>query len=181
MKGIIDPLNLLSWFDTLMRFGMGFVLSEEEEKRVGPIASLCYAAAALANDFYSFDVEWDTLQGQKNSEQPATMTNIVWLYMQRDNLSAHDAKERARQVIRGYEKKFLQEMHAFIANEEICSPKLRIYLTALALFIPGNVTWSMSCPRYNPELCTEAEALLQSDAKPSHSSITRSLDSCLRV
>lgn len=147
-----------------MRFGIGFVLTKEEEECVAPIAHLCYAAGTLANDFYSFDVECDMLQEERKTEKAATMMNVVWLYMQHENSSPSAAKERTRQVICDYEKRFLQEMHAFFEDEVVCTPRLRVYLTGISFFIPGNVVWSMSCPRYHPELCDKAETLLQSYA-----------------
>ncbi|KAJ5301085.1 uncharacterized protein N7443_006087, partial [Penicillium atrosanguineum] len=150
--------------DTVIRFGMGFVLTKEEEKRTAPVVKPCFAALGLANDYYSFDIEWKEFQEEKNSGEKPTMTNAVWLYMQWENLLIDDAKERVRRVVRNYESDYQKQMNDFIADKEQCSPKLRKYLQALAFQIPGNIVWSLRCPRYHPELCAEGEALLQSGA-----------------
>jgi len=51
-----------------MRFGMGIVLTDEEERLIGPIAKPCFAALGLANDFYSFDIEWDEFRQTENEK-----------------------------------------------------------------------------------------------------------------
>ncbi|KAJ5624352.1 isoprenoid synthase domain-containing protein [Penicillium lagena] len=150
--------------DTVMRFGMGILLTEEEEKRVAAIVKPCFAALGLANDYYSFHIEWDEFQ-QTDDSDAATMTNAVWLYMKWENISIHEAKEKVRQVVCDYEIQFQQRMGDFIANKELCSPKLHEYLRALAFQIPGNIVWSLRCPRYHPELCAEGETLLQVGAE----------------
>lgn len=61
-----------------MLFGMGMTLTEEENAELCEVVSPCFAALGLANDYFSFDKEYDELQ---NSEQQ-TMTNSIWLYMQ---------------------------------------------------------------------------------------------------
>jgi hypothetical protein len=140
---------------------MGLFLTKEEEKRTAPIVKPCFAALGLANDYYSFDIEWKEFQEEKSAGGNPTMTNAVWLYMQWENLSVDDAKERVRQVVRKYESEYQKRVDAFRADGEQCSPKLSLYLKALAYQIPGNIVWSLRCPRYHPELCAEAEGLLR--------------------
>lgn len=153
-----------------MRFGMGILLTNEEEKRVASIVKPCFAALGLANDFYSFDIEWDEFQQMDDTDKTPTMTNAVWLYMKWENISIDEAKDRVRQVVRDYETEFQQRMNIFVADQEECSPKLREYLRALAFQIPGNIVWSLRCPRYHPELCIEGEALLNCGAANSQES-----------
>lgn len=57
-----------------MRFGMGIILTKEEEERAAPITKSCFAALGLANDFYSFDIEWEAFQ----SGQEKSMTSLEW-------------------------------------------------------------------------------------------------------
>jgi hypothetical protein len=155
---------MFSFVATVVRFGMGIILTQEEENRLASIVKPCFAALGLANDYYSFDIEWNEFQQEKSAGENPTMTNAVWLYMQWDNLPIDEAKERVRQVVRDYETRYQQQMNNFIADKEQCSSKLRDYLRALAFQIPGNIVWSLRCPRYHPELCAEGEALLQSTA-----------------
>lgn len=161
-----------------MRFGMGIILTKEEEKQVASIIKPCFAALGLANDFYSFDIEWDEFQQTDHTDKTPTMTNAVWLYMKWDNISIDEAKVKVQQVVRDYETEFQQRMNDFVTDKEQCSPNAREYLRALAFQIPGNIVWSLRCPRYHPELCDEGEALLQSvvnDQKTSQSEQDREI------
>jgi hypothetical protein len=128
---------MFSFVATVVRFGMGIILTQEEENRLASIVKPCFAALGLANDYYSFDIEWNEFQQEKRAGENPTMTNAVWLYMQWDNLPLDEAKERVRQVVRDYETRYQQQMNDFIADKEQCSPKLRDYLRALAFQIPG--------------------------------------------
>lgn len=145
-----------------MRFGMDIVLTKEEENLTASIVKPCFAALGLANDYYSFDIEWKEFQQEKNAEETSTMTNAVWLYIQWEDLSIDAAKEKVRQVVRNYEQEYQQQMNAFIVDKEQCPPHLAEYLRALAFQIPGNIVWSLRCPRYHPESCAEGDSLLRS-------------------
>ncbi|KAK6828816.1 hypothetical protein RU639_003672 [Aspergillus parasiticus] len=82
--------------DTLMRFGMGILLTEEEIETVSPIVKPCYAALGLANDYFSFDVEWKEFQERQSDE--GAMTNAVWHFMQWNNVDVATAKKLLREV-----------------------------------------------------------------------------------
>lgn len=72
-----------------------------------------------------------------------------------------EAKEMVRHVVNEYEQEFLQKMEVFLTTGEgKRNDKLRDYLTAQAYQVSENVTWSLRCPRYHPELCEEGERLL---------------------
>ncbi|KAJ5566731.1 uncharacterized protein N7459_010113 [Penicillium hispanicum] len=148
--------------DTVMRWGMGILLTKEEEKILAPITKPCFAALGLANDYYSFDIEWKEFQQADTSHEKSTITNAVWLFMNWQGLSIAEAKEKTRQVVRKYEKDFQSQMNEFVADKERCSPKLARYLKALAYQIPGNIAWSLRCPRYHPELYPDATERLES-------------------
>ncbi|OJJ72250.1 hypothetical protein ASPBRDRAFT_675371 [Aspergillus brasiliensis CBS 101740] len=145
--------------DTLMRFGMNILLTPEEEELVAPIVKPCYAALGLANDYFSFDIEWEEFQ-QPESNQ-STMTNAVWLFMQWHQVDEQEAKRRVRQVTNDYEREYQQRVRDFISGEGKSNTKLQLYLTALGYQIPGNIAWSLRCPRYHPWLCEEGSALLR--------------------
>jgi hypothetical protein len=151
--------------DTLMRFGMGARLTPEEERRLAPIVKPCYAALGLANDYFSFDIEWQEFQSASSGKR--TMTNLVWLFMQWDQVDVEEAKRRVREVTNRYEDEYRQRMEAFLAKDGRGNDKLKTYLNALGHQIPGNVAWSLRCPRYHPELCDDASALLERERKES--------------
>lgn len=144
-----------------MRWGMGILLTKDEEKVLAPITKPCFAALGLANDYYSFDIEWKEFQQERAAKENPTMTNAVWLFMNWQGLSIHEAKEKTRQVVRKYEEDFQSQMSRFVEDKTRCSPNMARYLKALAYQIPGNVAWSLRCPRYHPELCPDAAKRLE--------------------
>ncbi|KAL7651519.1 hypothetical protein ACMYSQ_011229 [Aspergillus niger] len=89
------------------------------------------------------------------------MTNAVWLFMQWHQVGKEEAKVLVRQVTNDYEREYQQRVQEYIAGEGKSNSKIQLYLTALGYQIPGNVTWSLRCPRYHPWLCEEGSALLQ--------------------
>lgn len=154
-------LTIFSFVDTLMRFGMGILLTEEEIRTVAPIVKPCYAALGLANDYFSFDVEWKEFQERESGE--GAMTNAVWLFTQWDNVDIATAKKLVREVTNQYEEEYQRRVEEFILGEGHNATKLHTYLRALAYQIPGNIAWSLRCPRYHPELCDEAGRFLENE------------------
>ena len=130
--------------DKLMLFGIEMTLSQNELAQVAPIVRPCYAALGLANDYFSFDVEYEVF---KNSSAKA-MTNAVWLFMHWDGASIAEAKDLVRVTTRKYERQF---KHLRKENKGTLSPKLREYLLGLAYQVSGNVIWSLDNPRYHPD------------------------------
>ncbi|RAH78110.1 geranylgeranyl pyrophosphate synthase [Aspergillus japonicus CBS 114.51] len=143
--------------DMLMRFGMGFVLTSEEQASIEPVVRPCYAALGLANDYFSFDVEWEEFQHSAET----TMTNAVWLCMHWHGVDVPAAKEMVRQVTTNFEREFQQRVAEYIAGDGRENRKVQVYLRALGYQIPGNVAWSLRCPRYHPHLVQEAGRLLE--------------------
>ncbi|CAG8256281.1 unnamed protein product [Penicillium nalgiovense] len=150
--------------DAIRRFGMGITLTPEEEETIAPIVRPCFGALGLANDYYSFDIEWEEFQKTYRADSSHTMTNAVWLYMNWEKLSIDEAKSRVVQVVRGYEKEFQRSANGFIVDTNRCGSHLREYLRSLAFQIPGNIVWRLRCPRYHPELCFDATKLLSTEA-----------------
>ncbi|KAL3457458.1 isoprenoid synthase domain-containing protein [Aspergillus heterothallicus] len=146
--------------DMLMRFGMGILLTAEEQETIAPLVKPCYAALGLANDYFSFDIEWEEFQRE---EDKTTMTNAVWLFMQWEGLGIDDAKRRVREVTNCYEQEYLKNVAEFCAGEGKENRKLQEYLRAQGHQVPGNVAWSLRCPRYHPQLCAEAGRLLNAE------------------
>ena len=130
--------------DKLMLFGMGMTLSRDELAQLAPITRPCYAALGLANDYFSFDVEYEVFK-----RSPAkTMTNATWLFMYWNGASITEAKDLVRATTGEYERQF---EHLRKESEGTLSLKLRKYLLGLAYQVSGNVIWSLDNPRYHPD------------------------------
>ena len=65
---IVDTAAL--FVDKVMLFGMGMTLSQDELAQVEHIARPCYAALGLANDYFSFDVEYEVFRNSSAKTRP---------------------------------------------------------------------------------------------------------------
>ncbi len=132
-----------------MLFGMGMTLTREEDALLADVVRPCYAALALANDYFSFDHEWAETQGSPGAA--AKPINAVWLYMQWQCVNASVAKRLVTEATNRYETRFLELCEQFRREQTPAVPKLDLYLRALSYQVSGNVVWSLNCPRYHPE------------------------------
>ncbi|GAB1315557.1 geranylgeranyl pyrophosphate synthetase [Madurella fahalii] len=132
--------------ESVMLFGMGMTLTTEEDNHLAEVVRPCYASLALANDYFSFDREWEEVQ----NGGPAP-TNAVWLCMRWHSVNVQTAKKLVRAAANRYEARFLELCEGFRRGNPICSEKLDRYLRGLTYQVSGNVVWSLTCPRYHPE------------------------------
>lgn len=140
-----------------MLFGLGMVLTSEENERLSPITKPCFAALGLANDYFSFDVE---LQQAKSPEERDSMTNAVWLFMKWYDIDVQEAKRRVKQRTMAYERDFLHKWQGFLQSQPPPSSKLQEYLLALSYQVPGNVIWSQTCLRYHPQTERDSDDIM---------------------
>lgn len=140
-----------------MLFGMGLALSEEEDSLLADIVRPCYASLALANDYFSFDREWEEAQ----LEGTERLTNAVWLYMRWTGADIPTAKNMVRDACNQYEDMFLQLCRRETRPDLLKSKRIDLYLQGLSYQVSGNVVWSLNCPRYHPEFRYDANAGLE--------------------
>jgi hypothetical protein len=140
-----------------MLFGMGMTLTDEEDEQLSNIIWPCYASLALANDYFSFEKEWDEAQLPAAAEP----VNAVWLYMKWTGADIATAKQLVREAANKYERQFLELSEKFKSDNAPVPEKLTIYLYALAHQISGNVVWSLNCPRYHPNFRYDPNAGLE--------------------
>lgn len=128
-----------------MLFGMGLRLTQEERLRVESVVRPGYIAFCLANDYFSFDVEYEDFM---SSAQPS-ITNIVWLFMTWRGVGIAEAKRLVRDIILGYERDFKALWEELLSTGQASDAQQR-YLTGMSFQVVGNVLWSLDCPRYHP-------------------------------
>jgi hypothetical protein len=129
-----------------MLFGMGMTLTPDEDEQLADIIRPCYASLALANDYFSFDREWQDAQEEGGSKP----LNAVYLYMKWRGASIPEAKQLVREATNRYERQFLDLCDRF-RQDHPSAHKLDKYLGGLSYQVSGNVVWSLNCPRYHPE------------------------------
>jgi geranylgeranyl pyrophosphate synthase len=148
---------MLSFVESLMLWGMGLTLTEEEDSKLESIVFPCYAVLGLTNDYFSFDREWKEFE----ESQDTTMTNAVCLLMELEKIDVETAKTRLREEVIKYEKEFLRRQTQFATSQPAPSEKLLWYLRALAYQVSGNTVWSLKCPRYHAEYRYDPNASLE--------------------
>jgi ophiobolin F synthase len=127
---------------------MGITLTYEEDIQLESLRKPCYAALALTNDYFSFDLEYDEFQASGESQ---TLTNSVWLHMKWHNIDIVAAKKMVKQAIWCYERRFLDLCDDFGGENSSLPSHIDRYLRALSYLVSGNVVWSLNCPRYHPD------------------------------
>lgn len=111
---------------------------------------LCTDAAALTNDFFSYEKEV-LVHGNPN--------NLLHVLMMHESLTLAQAKSRAIDLINEDVRKFSAAEQRFIASQG-SDHKTQAYIYGMKAWIKGNVTWSVQTGRYagvTPEartLCT---------------------------
>jgi len=148
--------------DALMLWGLGMTLTKEEDELLAPILRPRHAAVGLANDYFSFDREYEEFRSDvlptKQMSEKATLTNSVYLFMGLQNVDVAAAKELVKAETIKYEQEFLQRWRGFLHSSTPVSEKLRRCLEAHSFQVSGNVVWSLQCPRYHPAYRYDANA-----------------------
>ncbi|KAK3064229.1 hypothetical protein LTS18_009033 [Coniosporium uncinatum] len=157
-------------------------LTEEEDELLAPILRPRHAAVGLANDYFSFDREYEEFQSDtlptKQMSKKATLTNSVYLFMRLRNIDVATAKELVKAETIKYEQEFLERWRDLLGSNTLVSQKLRYCLEAHSFQVSGNVVWSLQCPRYDPQYRYDPnagvkleKALISAIRKPEVSSI----------
>ncbi|OCK79669.1 terpenoid synthase [Lepidopterella palustris CBS 459.81] len=145
----------LPWVAMCTAFGLGVALGEKEREVTDHILRAWTLAFALANDYFSFDVEYE----QFNESGATTLTNVVWLVMKWDGVDIKAAKAKVKTIVLDYEKQLHGKWREFMERkDEEATPELK-YVTALAHHIRGNYVWASSTPRYNAEAREEFDEI----------------------
>ncbi|KAK3081840.1 hypothetical protein LTS18_000670, partial [Coniosporium uncinatum] len=120
--------------EAMMLWGMGMILTPDEDKQLAEIVKPCYAALGLANDYFSFDREWSELTDSGGDK----LTNAVWLLMQWHRIDVAEAKQAVRGETNKHEQRF-QELRKEFVRTQKPEKKLIKYLEALSHQVSGNV------------------------------------------
>ncbi|KAI6785042.1 Terpenoid synthase [Emericellopsis cladophorae] len=122
----------------LMRWGMGFQLSEEEYAQVKEYDMAIASAAGLTNDYFSWNVE-------KN--QPTDrVRNGVDVLRRELRLSEGAAMTMLAGVIVDEERRAVRLKQALVRQGP--SERVLLYCTAIELFAGGSCYWQATAPRY---------------------------------
>lgn len=113
-----------------------------------------WIAVGLQNDLWSWPKERDAAEKQGRGH----VINALWVLMQEHKTDVDGAEQICRRLIKENVAKYLQVVRASKDNDSL-SKDLRKYINAMQYSISGNVVWSLSCPRYNPDISFNKQQL----------------------
>lgn len=144
MKSLEHKLTRIRMMIRLMTYGMALTINESEWNLMMPIATPLLAGLAMANDYFSWQKEYD--QSRLGPEVPY-ITNAIWVLMQEHRTTAEEAKQMSKGIIVGYYQEYIR-LKTELLHSTVVPLDVRKSLSALELMIPGNVAWSQFTPRY---------------------------------
>lgn len=113
-----------------------------------------WIAVGLQNDLWSWPKERDAAEKQGHGH----VINALWVLMQEHKTDVDGAEQICRRLIKENVAKYLQVVRDSKDNKSL-SEDLRKYIDAMQYSISGNVVWSLSCPRYNPDISFNKQQL----------------------
>jgi hypothetical protein len=124
--------------------GMDIQLHPEDKKRALPVTKPLEVAMALSNDYFSYPVERELSQMEK---EDGRLFNAVALLMSQHGICEQEARATVRKRIIEAERKHFS---AFQRMEEVSTPSsdLQKYIMAFRLAVSGNNFWHATAPRY---------------------------------
>ncbi|RDW88454.1 fusicoccadiene synthase [Coleophoma cylindrospora] len=134
------------WFG-IITYAMALTISDEEANMSLNVTRPAYETLALANDFFSWQKEYDDFLRNPTSKD---MANAVWIIMKEHMVGIDEAKLICKDKIASSCRQYLEGKKIFETQfGNTVSLDLLKYLSALELSISGNVVWSQYSPRYN--------------------------------
>lgn len=127
-------------------FSMNIDISDDELAAMQSITEPAYSTLALANDYSSWQKEYDEFL---KDDQCHDMANAVWILTKERPVSVEDAKNICRDLVRASCQDFRQKKSQYLSkNASKLSHDILTFLGALETAISGNIFWSQSTARY---------------------------------
>ncbi|KAI6515898.1 hypothetical protein MCOR05_011786 [Pyricularia oryzae] len=149
----IMDVGEMFWYG-VVTFGLGLCIPESEMDLCRELMAPAWIAVGLQNDLWSWPKERDAAEKQGRGH----VINALWVLMQEHKTDVDGAEQICRRLIKENVAKYLQVVRASKDNDSL-SKDLRKYINAMQYSISGNVVWSLSCPRYNPDISFNKQQL----------------------
>jgi hypothetical protein len=127
-------------------FGMALTIPESDVSLATSATSTAFAVVALTNDLFSWERERDAA---KRDGMPHVV-NAVWVIMGQHSVSADEAKKICHDKIVELVDEYKHTVERFRNDDSVCDD-LKKYVEIIQCNVSGNLAWSLSCSRYNPE------------------------------
>ncbi|KAH6641834.1 isoprenoid synthase domain-containing protein [Chaetomium tenue] len=143
----------------LVLFAMGLAIPEDQQQTCLELSEAFWLQFALTNDCHSWERE---RKAASDSGQPS-VTNAVWVLMNKHAMSCEEAKQACRDKASQYAAEYVRVVEAAKARDDLCRDAKRL-LEWFRNAISGNIVWGLQCPRYNADRTLTAAQLELADA-----------------
>ncbi|KAH6849621.1 isoprenoid synthase domain-containing protein [Chaetomium sp. MPI-CAGE-AT-0009] len=127
-----------------MIFGMGLSIPEAQQQACLDLSQPFWLQLAIANDYHS----WERESKAAINNGQASVTNAIWILMNKHSMTCDEAKAVCRERARQYAAEYEQVVEAAKAREDLCQDAKRL-LEQLKFAMTGNIVWSRQCLRYH--------------------------------
>ncbi|KAK3304736.1 isoprenoid synthase domain-containing protein [Chaetomium strumarium] len=130
----------------LMIFGMGLSIPEDQQQTCLELSQPFWLQLALANDYHS----WERESKAAVDGRQASMTNAIWVLMNKHSMTCDEAKAVCREKARQYAAECERVVEAARARDDLC-PDAKRLLEQAKFLVSGNIAWALQCPRYHAD------------------------------
>jgi hypothetical protein len=128
-----------------MMFGHGLSIPEDQQRTCYDLARPFWLAAALANDYYS----WERERDEASAHGDIFVSNAIWVLMRQHGMTLERAKSVCRDRAREYSTEYLRVLEAVKMRDDLCNDA-KVLLNRLQFAVSGNIVWSLQTSRYRP-------------------------------
>ncbi|KAK6213609.1 fusicoccadiene synthase [Colletotrichum tabaci] len=142
----IMDVGEMFWYG-VVTFGLSLRIPDHEMDLCRKLMAPAWIAVGLQNDLWSWPKERDAAEKQGKDH----VINAIWVLMHEHKTDLEGAEQICRRLIKENVAKYLQIVKE-CRDDASLSEDLRKYIEAMKYSISGNVVWSLTCPRYNPQV-----------------------------
>jgi hypothetical protein len=129
-----------------LTFGLALSIPSSDIPFATSATSTAFAVISLTNDLFSWERERDAA---KRDGMPHVV-NAIWVIMGQHSVSEEAAKKICHDKIVELVEEYKQTV-VRVRNDDSVHEDLKKYVELIQCNVSGNLAWSLSCPRYNPQ------------------------------
>ncbi|KAH6621252.1 isoprenoid synthase domain-containing protein [Chaetomium sp. MPI-SDFR-AT-0129] len=124
-------------------FVHGLSIPEDQQRTCYDLARPFWLAAALANDYYS----WERERDEASAHGDIFVSNAIWVLTRQHGMTCEKAKSICRDRAREYSAEYLRVLEAVKTRDDLCNDA-KVLLNLFQFSLSGNIVWSLQSGRY---------------------------------
>ncbi|KAK3296682.1 isoprenoid synthase domain-containing protein [Chaetomium fimeti] len=125
-------------------FAAGLEIPVDQQQTCLELSAPLWLQFALANDYHS----WEREQKVATDCGHTSVTNAIWVLMNKHSMSCDEAKEVCRAKASQYAAEYVHVVETSKIKDDLCDDAKRL-LEVFKFLISGNIIWGLQCPRYH--------------------------------